>query len=65
MSSKKNGQRNALMVGASVLAAATAVMAGSAAAQEGDDEIIVTGTRIANANLSAPTAVTTVGQEQI
>lgn len=65
MSAKKNGQRNALMVGASVLAAATAVMAGSAAAQDGDDEIIVTGTRIANANLSAPTAVTTVGQEQI
>lgn len=64
MSSKKIGQRNALMLGASAFAAATAMMMGSAAAQEGD-EIIVTGTRIVNPNLSAPTAVTTVAQEQI
>lgn len=65
MASKKQGQRNAFLLGASVLAA-TAAIAGTAAAQDtGDEEIVVTGTRIVNPNLSAPTAVTTVGQEQI
>lgn len=49
-----------------VLACAMLSFGGAAYAQEEDEEIVVTGSRIARpANIDAPTQVTTIGQEQL
>lgn len=73
MSNKKTqiGQRGSLLAGASVLAAATAMFTAApvsvAAAQEaeGDDAIVVTGTRIARRDAVAESPILTVGQEEM
>ncbi len=70
MSSKKtqNGQRNALLMGASVFAAAASVMAGAPAlAQDVDEEeaIIVTGSRIPQPNLTGTSPVTQLTADDI
>lgn len=64
----QNGQRRSLLTGASVLAAAAAAMSGAPAfAQDADDEeaIVVTGTRIPQANLYTTSPVTQVTGEDI
>lgn len=70
MSSKKtqNGQRKSLLTGASVLAAATAAMAGATPALAQDEEeeaIVVTGTRLVRQDFEAISPVTTVGSETL
>src|SRR5262245_22223907 len=72
MSNKKTvfGQRKSLLTGASVLAAATAALAGTPAfAQDQDQQeeeaIVVTGTRLVRQDFEAISPVTTVGSEQL
>jgi|CXWL01.1.fsa_nt_gi outer membrane receptor protein involved in Fe transport len=71
MSIKKtqNGQRKSLMTGASVLAAAAAVMSGAPAfaqdAAEEEDTIVVTGSRLVRQDFEAISPITTVGSEQL
>jgi len=71
MSNKKtqNGQRKSLLTGASVLAAAAAAMVGTPAmaqdAEEEDEAIVVTGTRLVRQDFEAISPVTTVGSEQL
>lgn len=75
MSNKKNaGNRGSLLMGASVLAAAAALGGAPAFAQDAnttpagatsDDEIVVTGTRLARQDFQAISPVTTVGAEQL
>jgi len=70
MSNKKTqiGQRKSLLMGASVLAAAAASLAGAPAyAQdaEEDEAIVVTGTRLVRQDFEAISPVTTVGSEQL
>jgi len=73
MSNKKTqiGQRGSLLAGASVLAAATAMFTAApvsvAVAQEaeGDEAIVVTGTRIARRDAVAESPILTVGQEEM
>ncbi len=69
MSSKKpHHGRNSLLMGASVIAAATAAMAGAPAlAQDAEEEeaIVVTGSRIPQPNLTGTSPVTQVTSEDI
>src|SRR5262245_51095282 len=72
MSNKKTqfGQRKSLLTGASVLAAATAALAGTPAfAQDQDQQeeeaIVVTGTRLVRQDFEAISPVTTGGSEQL
>jgi iron complex outermembrane recepter protein len=70
MSSKKpqKGQRNSLLMGASVFAAAAAALSGAPAmAQDAEDDeaIIVTGSRIPQPNLTGTSPVTQVTAEDI
>lgn len=71
MSSKKTffGQRKSLLTGASMLAAAAAAISATPAmAQNADEEeeaIVVTGSRIARQDYTAISPVTTVGAEEI
>ena len=71
MSNKKTqkGQRKSLLMGASVLAAAAASLAGAPAyaqdAEEDEEAIVVTGTRLVRQDFEAISPITTVGAEQL
>ncbi len=70
MSSKKtqNGQRNALLLGASVFAAAamgSAPALAQDAADSEEDVIVVTGSRIARPGLTSVSPLTTVGEDEV
>ncbi|MBX3431681.1 MAG: TonB-dependent receptor plug domain-containing protein, partial [Hyphomonadaceae bacterium] len=63
----QTGQRKSLLTGASVLAAAAAAIAATPAmAQDTEDEaIVVTGTRLVRQDFEAISPITTVGAEQL
>ncbi|MCC6787386.1 MAG: TonB-dependent receptor [Hyphomonadaceae bacterium] len=64
----QTGQRKSLLTGASVLAAAAAAIAATPAmAQDAEDEeaIVVTGTRLVRQDFEAISPITTVGAEQL
>jgi iron complex outermembrane recepter protein len=71
MSSKKtqHGQRNALLMGASVLAAAAGMVGAPAYAQDAEEDeeeaIVVVGSRLVRQDFQAISPVTTIGAEQL